>query len=84
MDKKRTTIASRVKQIQKIKVHEEIALQIKNLIEEGNLKPGEKLPFERTLSELFNVSRHSVREALRVLEKSRLSSFLGKNRDTQI
>ncbi len=72
MNKERTNIASHVKQIQKVKVYEEIAFQIKKLIEEGNLKPGDKLPPERTLSELFNVSRHSVREALRVLEKSRM------------
>jgi len=72
MNKETKTIAGHVKQIQKVKVYEEIAFQIKQLIEDGKLKQGDKLPPERELSELFNVSRHSVREALRVLERSRL------------
>jgi GntR family transcriptional repressor for pyruvate dehydrogenase complex len=42
--------------------------QIKALIEEGRLKPGDKLPAERELIKLLSVSRTSLREALRVLE----------------
>lgn len=65
-------LSSHVKQIRKMRVHEEISLQIQGLIERGQLKPGDRLPPERELCELFNVSRHSLREALRTLEKSRL------------
>ncbi|WP_276309644.1 FadR/GntR family transcriptional regulator [Peribacillus acanthi] len=34
----------------------------------GELKPGDKLPTERELASLFNISRTSVREALRKLK----------------
>ncbi|BBB89918.1 MAG TPA: FadR/GntR family transcriptional regulator [Methylomusa anaerophila] len=50
------------------KVYEEIVEQIKTLISEGKLQPGDKLPSERELSERFNVSRASVREAFSALE----------------
>src|SRR5207248_5816291 len=42
--------------------------QIVGLISAGDLKPGDKLPPERTLSEMLGVSRPSLREALRVLD----------------
>ncbi|WP_422392288.1 FadR/GntR family transcriptional regulator [Niallia oryzisoli] len=38
------------------------------MITEDRLKPGDKLPSERELSERLNVGRSSVREALRALE----------------
>jgi len=44
-----------------------IVAQIKGLMLEGMLKPGEKLPPERELAELLNVSRTSVREAVKTL-----------------
>jgi GntR family transcriptional repressor for pyruvate dehydrogenase complex len=50
------------------KIYEEIMGQIMNLISDGGLKPGDKLPSERELSEALDVSRASVREALRALE----------------
>lgn len=49
------------------KIYEEIVQQIKDLIGEGNLKPGDRLPSERELSERLAVSRASVREALSAL-----------------
>ena len=42
--------------------------QIKNLIESGQLKPGERLPSERKLSERLSVSRSAVRDAIKKLE----------------
>lgn len=45
-----------------------ILRQIKALIDEGTLKPGDRLPSERSLSERFAVGRGHVREALRQLE----------------
>jgi GntR family transcriptional regulator, transcriptional repressor for pyruvate dehydrogenase complex len=54
--------------IRKAKVYEQIAQQIQRLICEGFLKPGDKLPPERELAELFHVSRGSLRDAVRALE----------------
>lgn len=50
------------------KVYEEIVGQIKKLIVDGKLQPGDKLLSERELSERLNVSRASVREAFSALE----------------
>ncbi len=50
------------------KVYEEIIGQIKKLIVDGKLQPGDKLLSERELSEKLNVSRASVREAFSALE----------------
>lgn len=50
------------------KISEEIAEQIKLLISQGELKPGERLPSERELAGMLGVSRPSVREAIMVLE----------------
>jgi len=49
---------------------EEIASQIRELVASGKLKPGDRLPAERGLSAKFNVSRNTLREALRALELS--------------
>ena len=49
---------------------EEIAAQIRELVASGKLKPGDRLPAERGLSAKFNVSRNTLREALRALELS--------------
>ncbi|MET3505275.1 FadR/GntR family transcriptional regulator [Halalkalibacter oceani] len=47
---------------------EEVLLRIKDDIVQRNLQPGDKLLPEREMSEVLQVSRTSVREALRVLE----------------
>jgi len=54
--------------IKSTRIYEEIVRQIKQLISEGQLKSGDRLPPERDLAEKFVVSRTSVREALRTLE----------------
>jgi GntR family transcriptional repressor for pyruvate dehydrogenase complex len=54
--------------IKKTRIHEEVVLQIQELIRAGRFKAGDQLPSERELSETFHVSRTSVREALRALE----------------
>jgi len=53
--------------IKKESTLEVIIQQIKNQIKEDILKPGEKLPSERKLSDLLGVSRASVREAIQAL-----------------
>ncbi len=50
------------------KISEEIVNQIKQLISNGELKPGDRIPSERELANLLGVSRPSVREAIMVLE----------------
>jgi GntR family transcriptional repressor for pyruvate dehydrogenase complex len=50
------------------KVSQHIIDQIRNAIFEGRLKPGDKLPSERELTEKFKVSKATLREALRSLE----------------
>jgi GntR family transcriptional repressor for pyruvate dehydrogenase complex len=42
--------------------------QIERLILEGKVRPGQKLPSERSLAEEFDVSRPTVREAIQKLE----------------
>jgi len=54
------------------KVNEAIVQAIQDQIRRGELKAGERLPPERQLAEMFDASRSSVREALRVLELSGL------------
>ncbi|TQE90680.1 FadR family transcriptional regulator [Ureibacillus terrenus] len=50
------------------KVFLEIVSKLKDIIITQKLKPGDKLPSERVLSEMLGVGRSSVREALRSLE----------------
>jgi GntR family transcriptional regulator, transcriptional repressor for pyruvate dehydrogenase complex len=50
------------------RIHEEIVAQIREELAGGLLKAGDQLPSERELSERFQVSRASVREAIRALE----------------
>lgn len=50
------------------KIYQYILEQFVGLVSTGALKPGDKIPSERELAESFQVSRPSVREALRVLE----------------
>ncbi len=56
------------KKIPQRKVSEEVFVQIRDLINDGKLLPGDRLPSERELAEVMNVSRTSVREALLKLE----------------
>lgn len=60
------------KPIKPKKVSTQIAEQIRASILSGEFNPGEKLPPERELAEMFGVSRPSVREALNLLASSGL------------
>lgn len=57
-----------LKAVKKVRIYENIVQQVKSLIAEGKLRVGDQLPPERELSESFQVSRASVREAIRALE----------------
>lgn len=54
------------------RVFQDLVDQIQSAIIDGRLKPGDKLPPQRTLMEMFQTSRASIREALRVLEQKGL------------
>lgn len=56
------------KKVKLQKVSEEVAGQIRDLIKDGKLQPGEKLPPERVFSEVLGVGRSSLREAINILE----------------
>nr|WP_223282572.1 GntR family transcriptional regulator [Neobacillus kokaensis] len=50
------------------KIYLEIVKHLRVMISNNGLKPGDKIPSERDLSERLDVGRSSVREALRALE----------------
>lgn len=67
----RKVIMMELKPIQKRKrIYEHVIDQIKQAIETGRIRPGEKLPSERVLAEQLRVARTSVKEAITVLESS--------------
>ena len=49
-------------------VTDEAILKIKNMILDGRLRPGDRLPPEKELSESLGLSRSSLREAVKALE----------------
>jgi DNA-binding FadR family transcriptional regulator len=58
----------RFREIARERVSERVAQEIMKLIAAGTLAPGERLPGERQLAEMMNVSRVSVRAALQQLK----------------
>jgi GntR family transcriptional repressor for pyruvate dehydrogenase complex len=58
--------------IQQKRIYEEISMHLQTLVQNDNLKPGDKLPPERQLAAMFGVSRNSVREAIKSLEQQGL------------
>jgi len=57
-----------IRPVSQNRVYQDIISQLVDFICRGELKPGDSLPSERKLSEQFQVSRASVREAIRVME----------------
>jgi DNA-binding FadR family transcriptional regulator len=60
------------KQAKQNRVFQDIVEQIQTAILNNTFEPGNKLPSERELKEMFNTSRSTLREALRVLEQKGL------------
>jgi GntR family transcriptional repressor for pyruvate dehydrogenase complex len=54
------------------RVFQDVIHQIEEAILQGKLKAGDKLPAERELKDIFQTSRGTLREALRVLEQKGL------------
>jgi len=51
----------------KVLLSEKVANNVKNLIIDNELQPGDKLPNEIQLAKILNVSRSTVREAIKIL-----------------
>lgn len=56
------------KKIKSKRIFEEVIEQIRLQIVNGDIRPGDRLPPERTLADLIGVHRNSVREALKIME----------------
>lgn len=54
--------------VKNTRIYEIVMEQIKDIVKKGELKSGDKLPSERDLCERLQVSRTSVREALKSLQ----------------
>ena len=54
--------------IKRVDVYSTVISRIRSLIEVNNLKPGAKLPSERDLADQLEVSRTSIRQAIKALE----------------
>jgi DNA-binding FadR family transcriptional regulator len=54
--------------IRRVRSFDEVVMQIQNAILSGRYRTGDRLPNERELSQQFDVSRPTLREALRALE----------------
>jgi GntR family transcriptional repressor for pyruvate dehydrogenase complex len=61
-----------IQPIKRARVHEQVIRQLQNLMHEGKLQPGDRLPPERELAQRFGVSRVAIRQALSVLQATGL------------
>lgn len=67
---------ARASEAQSVRLYEIIIKRVRNMILEGKLKVGDKLPSERELAEMFQVSRVPVREALKIMEFMEILQFI--------
>lgn len=70
MDSRDPGAFSKLHPVETKRASEAIYEQVKELIFSGELKPGDRLPSERNMMDLFQRSRPTIREALRMLERS--------------
>lgn len=56
----------------KVNISERVADSLRSSILQGEVEPGQRLPSERSLAEKFNVTRTTLREALKKLEQLKL------------
>jgi GntR family transcriptional regulator, transcriptional repressor for pyruvate dehydrogenase complex len=64
------TDGTRFTPVQPVRSYQRIVEQVEDALARGDLQPGHRLPSERELVAQFQVSRSTVREALRVLESN--------------
>jgi GntR family transcriptional regulator, transcriptional repressor for pyruvate dehydrogenase complex len=65
---RKPAVVDRLGPIRTRRVFEEICERIRNQLISGELRPGDRLPPERELAEIYDVSRTAVHEALIILE----------------
>lgn len=70
MGKETNAALSMLRPVETQRASEAIYEQIKALIVSGQLKPGDRLPSERSMMDMLQRSRPTIREALRMLERS--------------
>jgi GntR family transcriptional regulator, transcriptional repressor for pyruvate dehydrogenase complex len=56
-------------QVDRVSLSEQVAKQLQELIINGGLKPGDKVPPERQLAEQLSVSRTVIRESVKLLQE---------------
>lgn len=62
------TQSKKLEKLKKIKLSEMVAVELKDYIIKNQLNPGNILPTEMELVEMFGVSRPSVREGIKILQ----------------
>ena len=65
-------MALKFKKSKPTRIFQDVVDQIQRAIIDGSLKPGDVLPSEMKLKEMFSTSRGTIREALRILEQKGL------------
>lgn len=61
-----------IKKLKHRRLYEDVIEQMEKIIFEGNLSSGDLLPTERELAQSFGISRGTLREAFRILEREGL------------
>ena len=64
-----TGIPEAITIIRRRKIYEDVAGRLEGLIHEGRYRPGDQLPSERELMQMFGVGRPAVREALSAMQR---------------
>jgi GntR family transcriptional regulator, transcriptional repressor for pyruvate dehydrogenase complex len=67
-----TAAGAALSPVRQIPAHELVVDQMRRALELGQFRPGDRLPTERELSEMLDVSRTTVRTAVAVLEREGL------------
>ena len=66
------TGTNRLRATQVLTLPEQIAAQVRESILDGSLGPGDRLPSEQAMAEMYGCSRPTVREAMRTLRADRI------------
>jgi GntR family transcriptional regulator, sialic acid-inducible nan operon repressor len=64
-----TGIPATLTAVRRRKLYEDVAGQLESQIHEGRYRPGDQLPSERELMQMFGVGRPAVREALSAMQR---------------
>lgn len=68
MSSNRAAMSPSFQQVSSARISRQVVQQFQQMMRDGVLSQGDRLPSERELAEQFSVSRNSVREALRELD----------------